>query len=324
MKDSKAFFRGCLLGGAIGDALGYGEQNQGKSLVSHHTQLTVFTVDGLLWADKRAKGKGVYAYIPCIFYAYQKWYFTQTGHFADKAYEFLRNGEILDREELYARRSPGETALEALAGSINNKYGTLKNRINDSKGYAAAVRSAPIGLYFYKDPKTAFQVGCESGALTHGHSDGFLPAGFMAYLVALLIRGEDLTAAVHDALAVLKRHKNSETAYEIIHRAATAASKKEDDPRSTLESLGEGWLAEEAVAKAVYCTLRHSGDFEQAMTLAIEQSGNRSGVATLCGTILGSYLGSLEIPYPWIRDVELSDLMVYGADRLLSAVTTPY
>lgn len=341
MKDSKAYFRGCLLGGAIGDALGYpveflsvdeikeiyGEKGirnlvcneaSGKALISDDTQMTVFTVDGLLWADNRAKRKGIYAYIPCIFYAYQKWFYTQTGHFADKQYEFLLKGEVFEWEELFARRTPGETILEALAGSINSKYGTLKNRINNSKGYGAAVRAAPIGMYFYQDPKMAFQIGCESGALTHGHSDGFLPAGFLAYLMALIFRGEELESAVMESLAALKRHKTSDTSYETISRAVCLA-KSDIDSDLALKELGEGWTGEEAIAKAVYCALRYPNDFEEAIYLAVNQDGNSNGTAAICGNILGGYLGSLEIPYAWIRDIELSALIFNGADKLLDA-----
>lgn len=320
MKDSKAYFRGCLLGGAIGDALGYANRVFGKTLVSHHTQMSVFTVDGLLWADSRVKRKGVYAYVPCLFFAYQKWYYTQTGHFADKDYEFLRSGEILDWEELYARRSPGETALNALAGSIHSQYGTLKNRVNNSKGYCATVRSGPIGLYFWRDPKTAFQIGWQGGAITHGHSDGFLLAGFIAHLIALIIRGDQLRNAVEEAANHLKSQKDGERGYAAIRKAIELAEMG-GEPRQALLSIGEGWLAEEAVAKAVYCALVYPNDFEKALRLALESEENQSGVASLCGTILGAYLGSLEIPYSWIRDVELSDRLVYGADRLLAAVT---
>ena len=105
MKRSKAYFRGCLLGGAIGDALAFpfrtadateladamtdGKMTDlichdaiGRALVSDDTQLMAFTADGMIWADKRAHEKGVYAYVPSVFYGYQKWYYTQTGHFA--------------------------------------------------------------------------------------------------------------------------------------------------------------------------------------------------------------------------------------------------
>ena len=138
LKDNKAFFRGCLMGGAIGDAMGYtrdymsadqvvdryGRQglcdlqrnsSSHLALISDNTQLTCFTVDGLLWADTRAKKKGIYGYIPCLFYSYQKWLYTQTGSLADKSYEFILRGEILQWEELFARRSPGSTCVSALS-----------------------------------------------------------------------------------------------------------------------------------------------------------------------------------------------------------------
>ena len=341
MKDSKAYFRGCLLGGAIGDALGYPvefltieeikkvygpegirtlqiNEASGKALISDDTQMAVFTVDGLVWADNKAKTKGNYAYIPCIFYSYQKWYYTQTGHFADKKYEFLIDGEVFHWEELFARRTPGESILEALAGSINGKFGTMKNPINNAKGYGAVVRSAPVGMYFWKDPKKAFQIGCETAALTHGHHDAFLSAGFLACLMAYIFQGNSLADAIKEALTVLKHNKYSETVYAILQKAVQMAEEKVKPEEAVLQ-LGDGWTAEEALAGALYCALKHCDDFEGAICLAANQNGNSNGVAAICGSILGGYLGSLEIPYLWIRNVELSDLMVHGADKLLEA-----
>jgi len=342
MKDSKAYFRGCLLGGAIGDALGYPvefmdlqeimgtygnegirdlqiNEASGNALISDDTQMTVFTVDGLVWADKKAKTKGIYAYVPCVFYAYQKWYYTQTGHFADNKYEFLSDGEVFHWEELFARRTPGETILEALAGSIRGKFGSIKNRINNSKGYGAVVRSAPIGLYFFREPEKAFRIGCEVAALTHGHSDAFLSAGYLSCLMAFVIQGLSLEDAVQRALSLLKEEKNSETVQGALEKALGLATEKED-PKKALPRLGEGWVAEEALAMAVFCALRYPENYGDAVVAAANQDGNSNGAAAICGSILGAYLGSLEIPYEWIRQVELSDLMVHGADKLLEAV----
>ncbi len=342
MKDSKAYFRGCLLGGALGDAMGfpaefmcleeihsvYGEEGVmrpelneavGKALISDDTQMAVFTVDGLLWADSKAKRKGIYAYIPCLFYAYQKWLYTQTGQFADKRYEFLLDGEVLKWEALYARRTPGETILAALAGSIKGKYGTLRNRINNSKGYGAVVRSAPIGMYFCRDPKKAFDIGCEAGALTHGHSDGFLTAGTFASLMSLIFQGAVPEEAAMEAMAILKRRKNSGNSYETLKKAVLL-SKSDEDSAKALASIGEGWVGEEALAMGLYCALKYPLNFEEAVRAAVNQDGNSNGSAAICGYILGGYLGSLEIPYSWIQDLELAELLIYGADRLLAAV----
>jgi hypothetical protein len=100
MRVSISSYRGCLLGGGVADAKAYGICEKSKDLISDNTQMTIFTVDGLIWADNRAIRHGVYAYIPCLFYSYQKWYYTQTGNLADKDYDFMQKGEILYWEEL--------------------------------------------------------------------------------------------------------------------------------------------------------------------------------------------------------------------------------
>lgn len=352
MKNSKDYFRGCLLGGAIGDAMGYpvelsawkeiqeqyGENGvaelplddvTGKALISDDTQMTVFTVDGLLWADRRARTKGIYGYTPCLFYAYQKWLYTQTGNFADKNYDFLLKGEILEREELYTQRGPGKTCIPTLAGCINGKYGTIANRINNSKGSGAVMRAAPVGMYFCNDSRMAFKIGCESGAITHGHSDGYLPAGFLAYLIAEILSGANLQSAVNGGLSELARWEGGTNTYEAVSRAvALAGSQDQSLGRSEqrtsdlidIEAIGGGWTGDEALAMGVYCALRYPDDFESAMRLAVNQTGNSDTVAAICGNILGAYLGSLEIPFQWIMQVELADLMVYGADRIFKAV----
>lgn len=345
MKKSKAYYRGCLLGGAAGDALGYNveflsideikstygdqgirdlirDETTGKALISDDTQMTAFTVDGLIWADGKAKSKGIYSYTPCLFYSYQKWLYTQTGSFADTNYEFLLKGEILRWEELYARRSPGATCLGSLSESINAKYGTLKDRINDSKGCGAVMRAAPVGLYFAGDAKLAFKIGCESGAITHGHPSGYLSAGLLAWIISEIILGVEIRYAVLSGLEELRKWKGHEEVLAIVEKAlalAANAAAEELDPYEGLVSIGEGWVGEEAIAIAIYCALVYQHDFREAVCLAANHSGDSDSTAAICGNILGAYLGSLEIPYKWIGELELSDLMVQGADELLAA-----
>ena len=95
--ESAERFTGCMLGGAVGDALGYLIEdmdlktihkkygpyglrtilklasNDKKSVVSDDTQMALFTADGLLWAahDQLAPEDGVYR-------SYMRWYYTQT------------------------------------------------------------------------------------------------------------------------------------------------------------------------------------------------------------------------------------------------------
>ena len=315
----KDHFRGCLLGGATGDARGYGVREGGKDLISDNTQMSIFVVDGMIWADTRAKLKGIYAYVPCLFYSCQKWYYTQTGGLADKDYDFILGGEILQHEELFARRGEGVTSLNALASSIKNSYGTIENRINNLNRPGCVIRTAPIGLYFAGDPDMAFRIGCEGAALTHGHTQAIMSAGYMAALIAYLAQGKGLSESVEAALGKLEESSLSDPLPgELIRRAIDLAGTKRT-PRSSIEAIGEGWIAPETAAIATYIALRFENDFEKAVTVATDFDGNTDGIPSAVGNIVGFIVGSLEIPPDWILNLELAGLIIHGADLLLKA-----
>ncbi|MGB4125713.1 MAG: ADP-ribosylglycohydrolase family protein, partial [Dethiobacteria bacterium] len=128
MKRNKEFFRGCLVGGAIGDALGWPVEflrlseimqrfgaggirdlllnPSGKAKITDDTQMTIFTAEGLLRAENRRVNKGV-CYLPTVvFHAYQRWLLTQ-GYPRVEDYEWIYDGWLLEVKELHARRAPG-------------------------------------------------------------------------------------------------------------------------------------------------------------------------------------------------------------------------
>ena len=127
-------FRGCLIGGAAGDALGYAvefmrerdifrmfgekgiteyELSKGKALFSDDTQMTLFTATGLLLGTTRGMTRGVGG--PSPFYiglCYQDWLQTQ-----EKSYSPEKRGRyswLANIPELYSPRAPGNTCLAAL------------------------------------------------------------------------------------------------------------------------------------------------------------------------------------------------------------------
>jgi len=320
MRIDKDHFRGCLLGGATGDAKGYDVREGGKDLVSDNTQLSIFSVDGMIWADTRARRRGMYAYLSCLFYSYQKWYYTQTGGLADRDYEFILSGEILENEELFARRGEGVTSLNALGSSIQNGYGTIENRINDLDRPGCVIRTAPIGLYFANDPGMAFKIGCESAALTHGHTHAIMSAGYMAALIACLAQGKSLDEAAAEALRLLDEGELKDPEPGELIRRAISLAENVRTPRKAIESIGEGWVACETAAIATYLAFRFESDFEAAINAATDFYGNTDSVAPAVGNITGCIAGSLEIPAPWILDLELAGLIIHGSDLLLKAV----
>ena len=82
--------------------------------------------------------------------------------------------------------------------------------------------------------------------------------------------------------------------------------------------LGEGWVGEEALAIALYCALKYQGNFKKALCLTVNHSGDSDSTGAICGNILGPYMGVNGIPARWIKDVELSEVLISLSDKLLN------
>jgi ADP-ribosylglycohydrolase len=80
--------------------------------------------------------------------------------------------------------------------------------------------------------------------------------------------------------------------------------------------LGEGWVAEETVAIAVYCVLKYLDDFEEALIAAVNHKGDSDSTGAVTGNILGAALGYDAIPEHFKNNVELLDVMLQVCDDL--------
>jgi ADP-ribosylglycohydrolase len=340
-------FTASLIGGAIGDALGYTvefmgrieilsqfgaggitdlvpDKRTGKALVSDDTQMTLFTADGLIWAAHRGRGRdrdtsrNVYPYSSGLYPAYMRWYYTQQGIVSSKREEVWLERQpheedfcLLDQVELFARRAPGNTCLTTLASGT---MGTIEKPLNESKGCGGVMRVAPIGLFFHDDPARAFQVGAEAAAITHGHPTGYLTAGAFAAIIAELVSGKELSEGVETALWLLRDYRQHEETSRALERAVGFARSTER-AEEVIPELGEGWVAEETLAIAVYCAMKRR-EFRGSVTLAVNHSGDSDSTGAICGNLLGAYGGMKVIPADWAERIELREITETMAVRL--------
>lgn len=332
MKRNEEYFRGCLIGGAIGDALGWPVEffqykdiikrygNEGiqdlvctefaKAEITDDTQMTLFTAEGILRSETRGNEKGVCHPPSVVYYAYQRWLKTQ-GYPKLKDQDWIYDGWLFEVKELYERRAPGNSCLSALA---SGSQGTIDNPINNSKGCGGVMRVAPAGLFYPKE--SAFRMAAEFAALTHGHPSGYLSAGALAHVIASIIEDKDIETAVKNSLLELSKYENHEECYEALQKAIDL-SNSNINPLTAIERLGEGWVGEEALAISVYCALKYKDDFKKALTAAVNHDGDSDSTGAITGNILGAYLGISCIPKVWVEKVELKKEIFQIADDLL-------
>ena len=336
-------FRGCLVGGAVGDALGYAvefmseseifgaygprgiteyELQGGVAQISDDTQMTMFTATGLLLGTTRGQLRGIMAgYEDYIRHSYRDWYRTQTERFPlpeDYHYYWLVNVP-----ELFSRRAPGNTCLSALQ---SGEDATTARPINHSKGCGGVMRVAPVGLYFAENrvPVAASdRIGAEAAAITHGHPLGWLPAAALAHIIRHLIEheGEPILTAVQDAAAALpvvfKDAEHVEDMQQLLQRAIELSASDLKD-LDAIHRLGKGWVGDEALAIAVYCVLKHSDSFEDAIIASVNHRGDSDSTGAITGNILGAALGLNAIPQKYLDRLELKDVLLELADDLFN------
>jgi ADP-ribosylglycohydrolase len=334
--DQRLRFRGCLLGGAVGDALGapvefmslaqirksfgeagirdFAEAYGRQGAITDDTQMTLFTAEGLLRADNQRIVHGTSDPVSSVHKAYLRWLFTQ-GQTSDHTdFQLLRDGVLIGLEELHDRRAPGGTCIGALCG---DRMGTVDKPLNHSKGCGGVMRIAPVGLAG-EDP---FELGCQVAAITHGHPSGYLAAGFQAMILSAIVSGVTLQQALSAGLSVLKKHPEHEETIQAVERAIEAAEALPATPES-VESLGEGWVAEEALAIALFCTLK-ARDFESGVILAANHTGDTDSTGAITGNLLGLIYGEDQIPDRWLNRLELRDEIAQIADDLWAHFSLP-
>jgi ADP-ribosylglycohydrolase len=339
--DKKNAYQGCLMGGAIGDALGapieflsfdqiqskYGvkgidtfvEFGDGMGEFTDDTQMTLFTAEGLLRACHRSMQRGIGgAETTIVYHSYLRWLFTQDFPMQERpthgVYD-IEKGWLIKRKELYKRRAPGNTCLSSLA---SGKAGTVDQPINDSKGCGTVMRMAPVGLFFSDDMALAFDMGCKFSALTHGHPSGYLSGGFLAAVISGLCQHIPLGKSVFKAFELLFGKPGfEELDRKILDMLSLHEKRKGQDllPEH-LESLGGGWVAEEALAISLLCSLHYLEDFEKGVLAAVNHSGDSDSTGAITGNILGLIHGLEGIPEELKSRLKYSDLVLQMGEDL--------
>ena len=342
--------RGSLTGGAAGDALGYAVEFMGenelfgkygkggiraysldsvskKALISDDTQMTLFAAEAIIkWLSARANGGADDSLRSYALQSHLDWLDTQQSTFERTGKQFFPHGLMAERR-MFACRAPGITCLSALHKRRNQKQTAdsfIADKINNSKGCGGVMRVAPVGMLKYGEIRQIDNEGAEFAAITHSHSLGYMPAALLTHIIHSILysdAGNTLQDIVEDALdAVAGLFRDDAHIGELVEIIRLAIELSENDARDldNIHRLGEGWVAEEALAIAIYCCLRYPYDFSQCIITAVNHKGDSDSTGAIAGNIIGAYLGYDEIEEKWKEDLELSDVILGVADHLYS------
>ena len=192
------------------------------------------------------------------------------------------------------------------------------------------MRVAPIGLFFCGKGIAQREIdvlGAQAAALTHGHQLGYIPAALLVHVVSLMAKGEtSIEHAVLDGLDATQRlfpHTEQLSYFtQLINKAVDLAKTNVEDVVA-IQSLGEGWVAEETLVIALYCALKYHNDFARGVIAAVNHGGDSDSTGAVAGNVLGAHLGLQGIPQQFINNLELENLIEQVATYLFNGHLPP-
>ncbi len=333
-------YRGCLLGMAVGDAMGYTVDNRswqeiqedygpnglrgydlvnGYADVTSYTQLAAFTCNGLLLGLTRGQMLGKMApFVKYVEVASREWADSQRswGRPVSNWCWLPRRSEICHRNCMDTRM------LDTLR---RETLGTLEMPVNSFNGPAALTTAIGVGLFYHKDrldQQEVDRLGAEAIALTHGSPTAFLTGAVLAHIMSLLLQYPRANlkkiflasaAAVRDQFG----HQYSQ-AYDLanlLRHAVTFAEAPNLRSNDVMERI-KCENAAQVLAGAIYACLVSHEDFDRAMVVAVNHSGRSAAVGAIVGAILGIRLGEEALPDFYIECLEPAEVLRELADDL--------
>jgi ADP-ribosylglycohydrolase len=326
---ARDLFRGCLLWGAVGDALGR-------------------PAEGRTPEDLRARygPGGLREYVP-----WHGWTGGPRGTFTDDtqlsmavAESLVATGGVLDPPDLVRRflaiphiRGMGRATRAALAALRAGDPWWVAGVAVHSAGNGAAMRAAPVGLAHALDgtPAALVRDAVRSAVPTHAHPVGVAGAAALAAGVAWCVRarlagaerldGPGFVAFVAGAIDGLEpgptpERKPGGRAIRLVDRLRELPDLLTwPDPAAVFAHTHNGAFALESVPAALYCFLRSPNDPRSVILAAVNAGYDADSVASMAGNLAGAWRGAaaLEASAPsWWADLEAREDLAALADRL--------
>lgn len=342
MEEKFSRYRGCLLGMAIGDAMGYTVddktlaeiqdtygpnglmgfdlQESEIARVSSHTQIAAFLCSGYLLATTRGKTD----YLRFARIALKEWTRTQ---------QYYRDPEesycwIAKLPRFRQRRCRDARMLSALR---LEQFGTIDIPKNDNTAPGNITAAVATAMYYNEKRLTPPQVGSLTGeliALTHGNPETFLSGVVLAYALTGILQEPSLPLSQQFAQAIevmdgqfRSRFFQAEELAMDLRRAIALAKSGTVTPQEGIEQL-ECMDTTQCLAGAIFTCLMHPDDFDSAIVTAVNHSGMSAATGAIVGAIMGAKLGENALPSFYLESLECTDVMGILAEDMVTATPT--
>jgi len=300
-------FLGSLLGAALGDAIGASREGH-RMAAEHEIELVAGVSYPLTYTDDTHMTIGMAESL------------VECGGFngPHMAGRFVSNY----LQEPWRGYGPGPPRVFKLIGS-GEPWDKAAGHIygGGSFGNGAAMRAAPIGLFFSSRPAELREAAYLSSLITHSHVLGMEGAALQAMAVALAVAESPDKPLDTSSFASRLLSFATEDVYRAKIANFSILLESPNDRETVVDQLGHGIEAFNSVPTAIFAFLAHAQDFASTVIYAVSLGGDTDTIASMAGAISGAYLGIDALPSEWQSQLENRDYISSLADKLWRAAS---
>jgi ADP-ribosylglycohydrolase len=169
-----------------------------------------------------------------------------------------------------------------------------------------AARIAPVGLVHALgsiNTEMFVREVMRATLITHASPDAVNGALALAWAISLVVKHEVVPQMV--ASEVLSFIDEDDTARKVrIAADALIARTTDEHDAAILARIGPGDTMPEAVARALYLFGIHADDFERAVLAAVNSGREGAAVGSMVGALVGAQIGAQALPVPLVEGLE--------------------
>ena len=339
MAKNREYFRGCLLGLAVGDAMGhtvdartlqdiyrdYGPNGllgydlvNGYADVTSYTQVAAFAANGLLMGlTRRQLNLRMAPPVRYISAAVREWSRSQYYCPPERNYCWLSTLPEMKRRHCLDNRM-----LDILAKGLAGTMDAPVSRFNHPGALTQVIPIVLLGDDLEMTEEELDDLAAQTVALTHGDPEAFLSGAALCRALRLLLKQphlhrEEVLEQTRNAIQLEFGRKYAQTGklWELLQLAVSLSHSDNVSPIEAMEQLGCRTSAE-VLAGVLYAVATCHGDFDAAMITAVNHSGRSAAVGALTGAVLGLTLGESSLPDFYLESLEPAPYLAELADDL--------
>ena len=280
--------RGCLLGLAVGDALGTTVEFQRPGTFTPVSDMVGGGPFGLKpgqWTDDTSMALCLAeSLVTCKGFdpadqmrRYVRWW--RQGHLSSTGTCFDIGNTVSDALAHFERTG------EPLSGSTDPH----------SAGNGSLMRLAPVPMYFAHDPARAIELAAASSRTTHGAPAAVDACRYFAALLVGALRGASKDELLASRYTPVPGYWNDHPLVSKIDAIAAGSFKTRNPP----DILGTGYVVQSL--EAALWAFHRGSTFREGCLLAVNLGDDADTTAAIYGQIAGAHYGLSGIPKDWVE-----------------------